>query len=337
MRPENAQTETIGRSAMSALSAAIMHFRRSRLARALVLVMAASVLLAPAAAAQNAQSIVVLVNDEPVSDYDVQQRMKFRAVTSGQEPTSAMRKKVIEQLVSERIQMQEAEKNGIAVDKSKVDEIIGRVAESNNMTAAQLEKTLGRGGVNIRTMRDEIEARIAWQQVIRQKFRYQVDVGDAQIDEALSKDDSASQGDEKTQFQLQRVRLDLSDQPEQKAIAARLVEGEKLRRGVSSCSDLSGAVKNLRDASVKSMGRKTADEVAQPTRAMLLAAETGRMTPPIVTSSGIELYAVCNRRSVNVNEEQRKKVRSELLQEEYSVLAERHLKDLRQDAYVEYR
>lgn len=324
---------------MSKLSGVIMHLRLSGPACALVLAMTAAVFLAPAAIAQNTQSIVALVNDEPISDYDVTQRMRFQAVTSGKKPTEAMRKKATEQLIAERIQMQEAQKNGIAVDKANIDQVVGRVAESNNMTAAQLEQALAKSGVNIKTMRDQIKARIAWQQVIKQKFRYQVNVGDAQIDEAISDSDSSSSGggNEKTQFQLQRVRLSLPGQPDQKTVAARVVEGEQLRKRVSSCSNLSDVVKNLRDASVRSMGRKTADEVAQPTRALLLAAETGRMTPPIVTSSGVELYAVCNRRSVNVNEEQRNKVRSELLQEEYSILAERHLKDLRQDAYVEYR
>lgn len=62
------------------------------------------------------------------------------------------------------------------------------------------------------------------------------------------------------------------------------------------------------------------------------------MTPPTITSAGIELYVVCAKRTVaNVNDEQRQKVRSKLLSEEYDILARRHLRDLRQDAFVEYR
>ena len=78
-------------------------------------------------------------------------------------------------------------------------------------------------------------------------------------------------------------------------------------------------------------------KMVQPTRAILLSAKEGEMTPPVITSSGIEMYAVCARRSVNRNDEQRKQVRSKLLSQEYNILARRHLRDLRQEAFVEYR
>jgi peptidyl-prolyl cis-trans isomerase SurA len=77
--------------------------------------------------------------------------------------------------------------------------------------------------------------------------------------------------------------------------------------------------------------------MVQPTRAILLAAKEGQMTPPVITSSGIESYIVCAKRSVVKNDQQRKQVRSKLLSQEYEILARRHLRDLRQDAFVEYR
>ncbi len=289
------------------------------------------------ALAQSEQSIVVLVNDEPITNYDITQRMRLLTVTTRKPANDAMRKKVIEDLISERIQLQEATKNSVIISDDQIKEMLGRIAKSNNMSADQLIASLAQLGVNIKTMKEQIRSRIAWRQVVQRKFRNQVSVNASQIDKAISVEAPSEEQQQATEFQLQRVRLELPDDPDQRTIANRLVEASRLRSRINSCSSIAKVIKPVRKASVKSIGRKKAEQVAQPTRAILLAAKEGQMTPPTITSSGIELYVVCARRTVNRNDKQRQEVRSKLVSQEYSILARRHLRDLRQDAFVERR
>jgi len=287
-------------------------------------------------AAENEQFIVVLVNDAPITNYDVTQRMRLLTVTTRRKPSDAMRKKVIKDLIAERIQLQEATKNSIVVPDDQVNELFANVAKSNKMTAKQFTDALAQMGVNARTMKQQIRARIAWRRVVQKKFRRQVAVNASQIDKAISSEEQ-SLGEKEIEFQLQRIQLKLSDSSDQKSIAARLVEAEGLRSRFRSCSNIAEITKLVRKATVKTLGRKQARKLVQPTRAILLSAKEGQMTPPVITSSGIELYAVCARRSVNRNDEQRKQVRSKLVSQEYDLLARRHLNDLHQDAYVDMR
>lgn len=302
-----------------------------------VLAIAITALPNAIAYAQKEQSIAVLVNDEPITNYDITQRMRLLTVTRRQQPSEAMRKRVIEDLIAERIQLQAAAKSGVAVNDEEVDAVFGNVAKSNNMTADQLTTSLGQLGVNASTMKEQIRARIAWRQVVQRKFRGQVSVNASQVDEAISSEEPAEGQKKATEFQLQRVRLELSGSPDQRTIARRLVEAERLRTRVRTCTNIEDVIRPLRKTSVKAVGRRTAQQVPQPTRAILLASQEGQMTPPTITSSGVELYVVCAKRSVNRNDEQRQKVRSKLLSEEYDILARRHLRDLRQEAFVEYR
>ncbi len=286
--------------------------------------------------AQSEQSIVALVNDQPITNYDVTQRLRLITVTTRKKATDALRKKVIEDLISESIQLQEATRNSVVISDEKINEMFSGVAKSNNMTGKQLTASLAQMGVNAKTMKEQIRSRIAWRRVIQRKFRSQVSVNASQIDKAISGEEPAS-GEKETEFQLQRVRLKLPDGPDQRTIAARLVEADKLRKRFRSCSNIDEVAKSVRKATVKSVGRKLATKMVQPTRAILLSTKEGQMTPPVITSSGIEMFAVCVRRSVNRNDEQRKQVRSKLVSEEYNILARRHLRDLRQEAFVEYR
>ena len=58
---------------------------------------------------------------------------------------------------------------------------------------------------------------------------------------------------------------------------------------------------------------------------------------PATAVAGIELYAVCSRRALRADDKQREKAQNELAQQEFEILAKRHLRDLMQDAHIEYR
>ena len=77
------------------------------------------------ALAQSEQSIVVLVNDEPITNYDITQRMRLLTVTTRKPANDAMRKKVIEDLISERIQLQEATRSSVIISDDQINEVLG--------------------------------------------------------------------------------------------------------------------------------------------------------------------------------------------------------------------
>ncbi len=313
----------------------------SRVGRAVALLLGLFALLLPQTGlAQDEQRIVVLVNDIPISAYDIAQRVRFMSVTQRKTPSAPMRKRVTEDLISESIQLQEAKKNGVLVQKQEIDRVVENLAKRNNLSPQRLVSAFAQLGVQPRTFRRRIEAQIAWQKLIRRKFRHQISIGATQVDKALSEQTPApggTQGQTKTELQVQRVRLDLPENPNQRTIARRLVEAEALRGRVSACSELEGALRRISKASVKNIGRKKAEDFFEPSRALLMAARPGQLTPASVTSSGIELYAVCGRRAKASDDRQRRQVEAKLVGQEYEILALRHLRDLRQEAYVEYR
>lgn len=281
------------------------------------------------------QMIVALVNDEPISAYDVSQRMRFLAMTSGQKPSKALRKKVVEELIEERLKFQEAKKLGVSVSDEQITQTLEGIAKRNKMPMSRLVAGLKQSGVNIRTFRDRIKAALIWRQVVQRKFRHQVSVSAAQVDEALTT--AGGEGQDTTEFQLQRVRLELGEEPDQERIASRLVEAESLRSRFRTCEKLEDVIKGVRRASIKQIGRKRAEQLAQPSRALVMKAKAGEMTPPNLTPTGVELYAVCSRKKVTTNVKKRLQVEQKMQAEEYSRLATRYFQDLRRDAYIEHR
>ena len=110
----------------------------------------------------NQDGIVAIVNDHPISEYDLRQRMALVMSTSNIPQTPEMRKKihdqVLEKLEEELIQRQEALKNDITVSSVEVDKQIAAIVHDNNMTVDQLKAVLAHGHVELSTLRAQIAA-----------------------------------------------------------------------------------------------------------------------------------------------------------------------------------
>ena len=90
--------------------------------------------IAAPAWAQAEQSIVVLVNDDPITVYDIEQRQRFLAVTTQEQPSPALKKKATDMLIEERLQIQQGRKLGITPDEEDVTKVLAGMAKNNNMS-----------------------------------------------------------------------------------------------------------------------------------------------------------------------------------------------------------
>ena len=77
--------------------------------------------------------------------------------------------------------------------------------------------------------------------------------------------------------------------------------------------------------------------IGEPARSMLLGAKDGELLPPQTSASGVELMAVCSRRLLQMDEKQRQEATQELQSKKFEELANRRLRELRQDAQIEHR
>jgi peptidyl-prolyl cis-trans isomerase SurA len=287
------------------------------------------------AEAQSEQSIVVLVNDDPITLYDIEQRQRFLAVTTQAQPSPALKKQATDMLIEERLQIQQAKKLGLTPDESTVNNVLQGMAKRNNMSPEGLAAALGQMGVNIKTLRDRVRAQVAWQEVVRRKFRHDVVIGDADVDKALS--GGNGEAEEKTTLQLRQVKYQIPSNANQLVIAKQLAEMETVRAKLQSCGKVSSLTQGMQGLTVKTLNDQLATSLSQPTRLLVMNAKVGQMTPPTLSGSAIEAYAVCGRHAVKGDPEKRQETESKLMEQELGIRAEGLLRDMRQEAFIEYR
>lgn len=160
-------------------------FRPRPAALALLLAMAL-IALAPARAvlAQSLFSPVVYVNDEPITNYQVNQKQRFlRFLGAGGEVTRAL---AIERLIEERLQFQEARRLGGRLNPDQVAAGIAEFAGRFDLTAEQLTQRMQQAGIDRETLVEFVTSGLLWRQLVQQIHGPQIRITNAQIDQALS-------------------------------------------------------------------------------------------------------------------------------------------------------
>ena len=283
-------------------------------------------------------SIKVLVNDDPISDYDIDQRERFLAITTQSQPSPQLKQNAIDMLIDERLQMQEGRRQAVTPDDEEVNKILGDMAKKNNLDVDGLAIALGKAGVNIKTLKDRIRAQLVWQETVRKKFRRDVQIGDADITAAMTEsgteEGGAAAAPAESTLQLRQVKFEIPAGANQGTIAARLAAAENLRARFGNCADLA---KGVEGASVKTLSDEKPASLAQPARLLVTSAKIGQMTPPTISAAAVELYAVCGKRSFRGDDAARTETQRKLMNDEMKIRAERLLRDLKQEAFIEYR
>jgi peptidyl-prolyl cis-trans isomerase SurA len=291
-------------------------------------------------------SIKILVNDEPISDYDIDQRERFLAITTQQQPSPALKKQAADMLIDERLQFQEGRKVSITPAEEDVTSILTDMAQKNNLNVEGLATALGKAGVNIKTLKDRIRAQIVWQATVQKKFRRDIQIADADVDEALASSAAAGGGTAaeggaapaaataEPALQLRQIKYALPTGADQRVIAGQLAAAESMRARFKSCADLASGVQG---ANVTTLQDYKTASLAQPARLLVTNAKVGQMTPPTITQAAVELYAVCGKRAAAGDSNAREQAQRQLMSQEMGLRAERLLRDVRAEAFIEYR
>jgi peptidyl-prolyl cis-trans isomerase SurA len=277
--------------------------------------------------------------DPPKTEAEQQARVKqlqaqFVESLKGQvmaefKPTA--RQHALDELIEERLKMQEATRLNVVAEKDDVDRIVNGMAERNKMTPAQFADHISKMGANIAGMRQRIKVSLSWADVIRRLYGHQIAVTSRDIDRFVA----TAEGQDDVELRVHRILLAVP--PDQKQIAKRLSDAETVRAKFDNCKSTSTLAGSVSGARFDDLGDRRPGTIPEPTRSLLLAAHDNEMLPPTIGEGGVELWAVCSRKIIKAEDAKRQTAESELRQKEFEVLSKKHLKDLRQDAHIEFR
>jgi peptidyl-prolyl cis-trans isomerase SurA len=250
------------------------------------------------ARAQEVERIAAIVNDEVVSVYDLQSRMRMVMVSAGLQPSPELTKRlmpqVLRQLIDERLRMQEAKRRSIFITQRDMNTAIATLEKQNHLQPGTFDQFLARQGIPKDTVMQQVRAELAWYKLINQRIAPRISVGPDEVQEVLNRM-KAQQG--QSEYRLAEIVLSVDKPeavPEVRRTAERLVE--QLRGG----AQFAAVARQFSQSPSASVGGDLGwiPEVAlsEDLRKVVPTLKEGQVSGPFTMLNGVDILMLIEKR-----------------------------------------
>ena len=288
--------------------------------------------LSALATVARAQQVVVIVNGEPITALDIEQRAKLNQLSTHKVAT---RQEVLDELINEKLKVREAKKWGLEIPSSEIDTAYASVASRMRLTPEQLTEQLAKSGVNASTLKARLKADMTWPQLVRGRYQASLQIGDKDILTAM---DSKSNDSVGYDYTLRPILFHVPTGSAETFVEGRKREAEALRSRFQGCETGISFARALKDVAVRDQVVRSSADIPAELREVLDGVEVGRLTAPEVTKFGIEMFAICAKKeSTADNSPIRRQVRDSIMAERLEKRSKQYLQELRRGAMLEYK
>jgi peptidyl-prolyl cis-trans isomerase SurA len=300
----------------------------------LILGCATALILASSGSPLHAQTVAVMVNGEPITNYDIDQRSKLDFLTTHKKPE---RQQVIDELIDEKVKIKEGKKFGVDPTASDVDQSFTAMSTRMRTTPEQLAKSLESQGIRPDTLKARMKAEMVWTSLVRGRYKESLQVGEKDVAEAVQVKGDDKQEAESFEYQMRPIVLIVARGSAQAAIEARVKEAEALRTRVQTCDEANAFFKSMPNAAIRESVTKTSADIPAVLRDVLDKTPIGHLTAPEVTKQGVEMVALCGRKTTTVDTPKKKEIREKMYAQKYEAKSKSYLQEVRKAAMIEYR
>lgn len=260
---------------------------------------AAMLLTLAAASAAYAEriDIAAVVGEEIISTNDVAERRDLLMATNNMQPTIENQKRitprVIQSLIDENIQMQEAKRLSIGVSKEEMDKAFASLEESRRLPPGTLRKSLESQGLSLRSLEDQVRAQLSWTKVVQRKLRREVSISDDEIARAQQ---AAAADPGVPQVRIAAISVLVLKPGDEKA-AAEFAQAiaDKLKAGMPM-NDMLMKLNGRQDVRISPPGWVDEEKLQPAMQQALRTMQPGEVTPPLKSMNTFQLIQVLERR-----------------------------------------
>jgi len=240
-----------------------------------------------------------IVNGDVITQTDVDQRLAFLSIASGQpipaDQIDTLRQQVLSNLIDETLEIQAAKAEKIDIKKADIDRTVARVAKDSKQTPEQMAVYLGSHGSSIESLRRQIQGEIAWARLQQAKIEDGVSVGDDEVKAVLDRL-NASKGTE--QYRVSEIFLSATPYTQTETIQ----NADKILDQLKNGASFPAFARQYSQASTAAVGgdlgwvrpEQLPTQIADVLRQMT----PGTISNPISLPGGVSIIAVQDTRKI---------------------------------------
>ena len=250
--------------------------------------------------------IVAVVNNEVITMNDLNERMATVTAQLKKQGTQlpaveALRKQLLDRMVLDLVEVQEAKETGIKVDDDTLDKTLQRIADENSLSMTEFRRLTEQDGIRWSKFRDEIRAEVMKTRLREREVGGNINVTDAEIDTQLLLETREASTDQ--EFRLAHILVLVPEQATSVQIEARrkraLQALSELRKG-AEFAQISAQFSEAPDAlQGGNLGWRPAGRLPAIFLEALSALKAGETTDILRSANGFHIVKLLDKRGRN--------------------------------------
>lgn len=265
-----------------------------------LLLLGALALPVSAAKEQPLDRIAAIVEEDIILASEIRERVEqfannLRAQRITLPPQEELEKRALDDLIDESIQLQMAQRMGIRVGDSELNQTMNRIAEHNGLSLEEFQEALKEEGLSYAAAREKFRREMITTRLQQRMVDARVRVTEKEVQDYL--DSVAARGDSGEEYRLAHILLAIdADNPEKQQkekardILRQLQAGETFGDLAARYSDSGSAM------SGGDLGWRAASELPSLFAAVVPQLSEGEVSDPLINRSGVHLVRLVEKR-----------------------------------------
>jgi peptidyl-prolyl cis-trans isomerase SurA len=306
------------------------------------------------------QKVLVTVNDQPITSFDVEQRMNLWKLL-GQR--GGDRKKALNDLIDDIAKIEQSKKYQVEPTAKEIAERMSGLAKGLKTDDAGLEGKLGAQGISLAAMRQYFAAQVAFARIVRGKYKEDFGVSKSEVDRKMAGFKADIDGKVKqrmneimsdprmkaiTVYQILQVDFPIDTaggEMTNELIQSRAIEVNQYVSRFKSCKSARAAASGIFNVKVGRMIEADGTKLPPPLRAAFNKTKPGTAIGPIRGPNGLQALGFCGIRRLTppkpnitgVVYPTRDQAENAAINDKYAEIEAKYSGKFRQGLMIEYR
>ena len=268
----------------------------------------------------NADHIVAIVNQEVVTNAELQQRLA-RVRTDAQRanqplpPAAELRKQVLDVLIDERVIIGNARESGIRIEESEVDRAVAGVALQNQLSLPQLRERMRREGIDYVRFRQGLRDQLLAERSREREVLPRIRVSDVEVDALLA--ERQREVAARAELNIQQILVTVPEGASQPVAAERLARIEAALARVRAGEDFGAVARDVSEDGNRAaggvIGLRQGDRLPDLFVDSVKDLQPGQFTGPVRSGAGWHVLKLLERKGADAFTTTQTRVRHVLL------------------------
>ena len=217
-------------------------------------------------------------------------------------PLNLLEEQVLDRLIIEEIQLQIAERAGIKISDSELNQTLSRVSAQNNLSLDDFRIKLEEEGTSYKSFRDTIRKELIIQRVQRGKVGAKIDISEQELENFINSEEGKTQLAE--QYNVQHILLSVKSgltedevkeiENNANSLLQRLTNGESFEKLAASYSSGQNALEG------GFLGWRTSAELPGLFAQVVAELKVGEVAEPVRSGAGFHILKLTDKRGNTV-------------------------------------